>query len=174
MALIQMVVTITVLAAASGLGLKIFATLLRAERRALQQTARLVAMGHLTRQFRSDAHQSNDCKIEVNPKTKLCQFELDTDRVIEYAISEQGLIRSVRVPGKGPVQDLYRVGPVSCRCEKVEGYSNLLALVVTAQADPLALDTSDVPGGKDKGHSSRESPVPGKRIIRIETRFGPP
>lgn len=139
--LIELLATMALLTAMTGISAKILTTLLRSERNGTEHVARLVTVSRLARQFRADVHAAIDLQVSAdNPQQPLVRITGKDQRKIQYEIQPRGILRTEQRPAQ-PVasHDPLRLPGTRFRIVESATPPRLLTLVVETP-DTFALD----------------------------------
>ncbi|MDB5337329.1 MAG: hypothetical protein JWN70_2948 [Planctomycetaceae bacterium] len=151
--LIEMLVTISVMASITGIAIKILTTLLRAERNGIEHVTRLTTVSRLSRQFRADVRAATELQLSGdNPQQPLLRVTSEDQRQIQYEIHPQGLLRTEKRPGQPlTVTDLLRFKNGRFRIVESPAPPRLLTLVIETP-DTFAIGTKQPAGDSRELH----------------------
>lgn len=139
--LIELLATMALLTAMTGISAKILTTLLRSERNGTEHVVRLVTVSRLARQFRADVHAAIDLQLSGdNPQQPLVTITGADQRKIQYEIQPRGILRTEQRPAQPAAShDLLRLPGTRFRIVDSATPPRLLTLVVETP-DTFALD----------------------------------
>lgn len=145
--LIEMLVTVSVMASITGIAVKLLTTLLRSERNGIEHVTRLTTVSRLSRQFRTDVHAATELQVSAdNPQQPLLQITSEDRRQIQYEIQPQGLLRTEQRPDQPvTVKDLLRLKNTRFRVVESPVPPRLLTLIIETP-DTFAVDAKQPAG----------------------------
>lgn len=150
--LIEMLVTIAVMATMTGIAVKILTTLLRSERLGIEHVTRLATVSRLSRQFRADIHAATDLKLSADKQQPLVRITTADQRQIQYEIQPQGLFRTEQRPAQPlAAKDLLRLQGTRWRIVESPGPPRLLTLVIETP-DSFAVERQQPTGAAREMH----------------------
>jgi prepilin-type N-terminal cleavage/methylation domain-containing protein len=137
--LIEMLVTIAVIATITGVAVKTLAAMLRSERNGVEHVARLATISRLARQFRADIHKASAIEISTDtPSKPLLLVTVNETQQIQYETKPAGLLRTERRANQQPSIELWRLAKTRFQCVESNGPPRMLTLVIgTLEPDPI-------------------------------------
>ncbi len=144
--LVELLVTLTLVAAMTGTAVKILATLLRSERTGIEHLTRLTTISRLSRHFRTDVHGATDFQLAKTPQEPLLRITSGDQRQIQYQVHAEGLLRTEQRPSQ-PVNshDLLRLKGSRFRIVETSAPTRLLTLILETP-DEFAIDAKQPAG----------------------------
>ncbi len=129
--LIEMLVTVAVMAAITGIAVKTLAAMLRSERNGIEHVSRLQTVSRLARQFRSDIHAATAVELGADIPTKpLLLITVGDAHQIQYEKTPQGLLRTERRASQSARLEPWRLSQTEFQCVETPGTPRLLTLIV--------------------------------------------
>lgn len=157
--LIEMLVTISVMAALTGIAVQTMAAMLRAERTGTEHVARLANTARLARQFRADVHVAKSIATNTAALDKpLLLIQAADERQIQYQVDPAGLLRTESRPNQPPRREIWRLKQTQFQCLTSAGPPQQLALVMNT----VAADFSATPASQPAA----------QKVLRIEAIVG--
>lgn len=136
--LIEMLVTIAVMATLTGIAIKTLTSLMLSERRGVEHVSQLATMARIARTFRNDIHLATGAEISSDdPQKPLLQLTLDANHQIQYEIQPLGLLRTERRSNQSVGRELWRLKPARFQCVDSTGPPRQLTLIV-GTSEPLS------------------------------------
>lgn len=147
--LVEMLVTISVMATMTGIVVKTLTAMLLSERSGIEHVSRLATLSRLARQFRTDVHAA--AKLEISsdlPDKPLLLLTIGDNHNIQYESQPLGLLRTERRANQPLSRELWRLKPAQFQCVESTGSPRFLTLVV-GTLEPNARNKSVVPTMKE-------------------------
>ena len=129
--LIEMLVTMMVAGAMTGVSVKMLSTLFHSERTGIEHVTRLTTVSRLSRQFRADIHAATDLQLAGDAQQPLVRITSGDQRQIQYARHPQGLLRTEQRPSRTlNNQDLLRLQGSRFRIEDSKRSPRIVTLII--------------------------------------------
>lgn len=148
--LIELMVTMILVTAMTGVAVKLLATLMRSERNGVEHVTRLATVSRLSRQFRADVHAATELQLSADdPAQPLLRMTCEDQRQIQYAVQPQGLLRTEQRPGQPMItKDLLRLK--NTRFKIVESAAPPRLLTLTIETPDVFATDPQQPVGKSR------------------------
>ena len=144
--LIEMLLTVTVMSALTGVAVKTMGAMLRSERNGAEHVARLTGLSRLARQFRADVHDATSVELKSSEKPNLLLLlTLDDTHQIQYDVYPTGLQRTARSPNQPPKTEFWRLPQTQFQCVQSAEGSQMVTLVVTSSDPAVAKVKASAP-----------------------------